>query len=466
MIALGLALIVKEDVSLTVAAIGAYVFLGKRRYWLGAALAVAGLTYFAVVTGWLMPKLGGTPQIDTRFGGYIAAGTRGTAGVAWTLFTNPIFTLVWILGNPEKLLFLAQLFLPVLALPVLAPAAAWLPALPALAVLLMTSAHTQYDITYHYSAHLIPSLFFLAALGLGRFRRAAAVALAAGLLMVSLIMSYQYGQIVTRQGVKIAAPSKHDTVVESFITQIPREASVSTMSNIAPHLTARKTIYLFPDVADAEYLLLDTDLKTDFWPHEGIKARDQSIRDMIPYVRGGQFGLVRAEDSVFLFQRGLNTSHNDEALRALLTTRYEAEEMPSDLDAPPTVDAQASGGKARAAKPAATRADGKTALAFGPYTDLPPGRYRVEFSLKTDRAGQGDRVATVDVFTYKDGGASRAARDIIGTDFAAPDQYYVFALEFESDQPLEDLEFRVQYGGKGTLWLDYIQVTPTQVWLQ
>jgi uncharacterized membrane protein len=466
LLALGLALIVKEEVSLTVAAIGAYVFLGKRRYRLGAALVAVGLAYFAVVTGWLMPKLGGTPQIDTRFGGYIAAGTRGTAGVAWTLFTNPIFTLVWILGNPAKLLFLAQLFLPVLALPILAPAAAWLPALPALAVLLLTSAHTQYDITYHYSAHLIPSVFFLAALGLARVRRMAAVVLAAGLLIAGLAMSYQYGQIITRQGVKIPAPSKHDAVVESFIAQIPREASVSAMSSIAPHLTARKTIYLFPEVVDAEYLLLDTDLKTDFWPHEGIKARDRSIRDMIPYVRGGQFGLVRAEDSVFLFRRGLDTSHNDEALRALLTTRYEAEEMSSDLDAPPIVDAQASGGRARMATPAALRADGKTALAFGPYTDLPPGKYRVEFRLKTDQAGQDDQLATVDVFTYKDGGAPRSARDLTGADFTAPDQYHVFALEFESDQPLEDLEFRVQYGGKGTLWLDYVQVTPIEVWLQ
>jgi hypothetical protein len=187
---------------------------------------------------------------------------------------------------------------------------------------------------------------------------------------------------------------------------------------------------------------------------------------MIPYVRGGQFGLMRAEDSVFLFQRGLDTSHNDEALRALLTTRYEAEEMPSDLDAPPTVDAQASGGKARAAKPDAVRADGKTALAFGPYTDLPPGKYRVEFSLKTDRAGQGERAATIDVYSHNDGGVPRASRQIMGADFAAPDRYQTFSLEIELDRPLEDVEFRVQYGGKGTLWLDYIQVTPVDIWLK
>ena len=169
LIALGLALIVKEEVALTVAAIGAYIFLAKRRYRLGAALALIGLAYFAVVTGWLMPHLGGKPQIDTRFGGIIAPGTQGAAGVAWTLFTNPIYTVMSILGNQQKLIFLFQMFLPVLFLPLLAPALAWIPALPALGVLLLTSAYTQYNITYHYAAHLIPFIFFLAILGAARF---------------------------------------------------------------------------------------------------------------------------------------------------------------------------------------------------------------------------------------------------------------------------------------------------------
>jgi len=156
LIALALALMVKEEVALTTAAVGAYVFFGKRRPLLGAGIALVSLVYFAVVIGWVMPALGGTPQIDTRFGGYIAPGSQGATGVAWTLFTNPLFTLNHIFGDPAKRLFLLQVFLPVIFLPLLAPAEAWLVALPALAVLTLTSAHTQYDINGHYSAHLLP----------------------------------------------------------------------------------------------------------------------------------------------------------------------------------------------------------------------------------------------------------------------------------------------------------------------
>jgi hypothetical protein len=379
-----------------------------------------------------------------------------------------------------------------------------LAALPALGVLLLTSAYTQYNITYHYSAHLIPFIFFLAILGATRFldmsHRATAeradtssapapalhrtafgvsvrarpqprtIALAASLLVASLAMSYQFGQIIPKHGpeffrVAFPRPDPHAAVVERFVRQIPREAVVSTMSDIATHLTARRTIYLFPDVADAEYLLLDTDPRANYWPHEGLKARERAIRDMLPQIRSGQFGLVRSEDGVMLFKRGSDPAHNDEALRTLYSARYEAEEMSSDLDAPAVADPQASRGQARIATPASIGPDGKTALVFGPYADLPPGKYRAEFILKTDRTDRAERVATVDVFTHKDGYA-RATREIPGTDFAAPDRYQPFAIEFESDKPLEDLEYRVQYGGVGTLGLDAVRVTPVELWLK
>ncbi len=471
LIALGLALLVKEEVSLTVAALGAYVFLAKRRRGLGAGLALTGLAYFAVVTGWVMPALGGKPQIDTRFGGIIAPGAQGAIGVAWTLLTNPVYTAVTILGNPQKLGFLFQIFAPVLFLPLLASPQAWIPALPALAVQLLTSAHTQYDITYHYSAHLIPFVFFLTTLGvqraLGRVQFAAAgrwLALALG--VASLALSYQYGRLIPRQGVEIPRPDAHAAVIRRFMAQLPADASVSTMSDIVPHLTTRRTIYLFPDVADAEYLLLDTAPQANFWPHEGLKARERAIADMLPHIQGGQFGLVGHEDGVLLLRRGLTPPRTEEALRALFAARYEAEMLGSDFAAAVAADAQASNGRARIATPTALRPDGKTALAFGPYTDLPPGRYRVEYVLKSDRAGQDARVATVDVFTHHDGGLPRATRDIMGADFAAADTYQRFALEFETDRPLADLEFRVLYAGVGALGLDAIIVTPLELWLK
>ena len=329
LIALGLALIVKEEVSLTVAEIGTYIFLAKRRYRLGAALALIGLAYFAVVTGWLMPHLGGKPQIDTRFGGIIAPGTQGATGVAWTFFTNPVYTVMSILGNQQRLIFLFQILLPVLFLPLLAPTVAWIPALPALAVLLLTSAYTQYSITYHYSAHLIPFIFFLAILGAARFLNMPHGATPAE---VKDAPSALCPRSSASQNVRVGhEPAGRQPRHELSVRADHLEAGAQPFPDLihmrrsdrrelrAPDTVrchrqhderhrhapdaARRTIYLFPDVADAEYLLLDTDPRANYWPHGAQGARSR-YRDMLPQIQSGQFGLVRSEDGVLLFKRG------------------------------------------------------------------------------------------------------------------------------------------------------------------
>ncbi len=424
LICLGLALLVKEEVALTVAAVGAYAFFVKQRHRLGAGLMVGGMIYFGLVTGWVMPRLGGKPQIDTRFGGYMAPGTQGASGIAWTLLTNPLFTAVHIFGNPDKVTFLLQVFAPVLFLPLLASPAAWLVAVPALAVQTLTDAHTQYDINGHYTAHLLPLVFFLAVLALGRLARArrsrgaaprrewGSVALAGALVVVALGMSLTYSRAFIKESDVWDKPDAHDAVVDEFVAQMPPGAIISTLGGIAPHLTTRKTIYLFPDVADAEYLLLDTDLGANFWPYEGLKARDQSLASMAKEVRSGDFGFVRAEDGVYLFQRGRDVSGNEAILARMLSTRYEAEDLPSDFDGSIAQDPAASGGKVRAVTPEQERPDGKAALIYGPYTDLLAGNYRATFVLKATGVPADKRVMTLDVFTHKDG-YPRAVREVL-----------------------------------------------------
>jgi uncharacterized membrane protein len=465
LICLLLALFVKEEMALTVVAVGAYVFFGKGRRGLGAGLALFGLVYLGVVTGWVMPKLGGKPQIDTRFGGFMAPETSGAEGAAWTMLTNPIFTGVHIFGNPDKLRFLSQIFVPVIFLPLLASPIAWLAVLPAFAIQTLTDAHTQYDINYHYTAHLLPLVFFVAILGLGRItskgrsrRPVLTGILAAALVVASLSVSYLYSGALARVGSEWPQESAHDRVVDGFVAELPRDAIVSTLGGIVPHLTTRKTIYLFPDIGDAEYMLLDTDLGANYWPYEGLGARDRSLATMAGEVRSGAWGLVRAEDGVYLFQRGANPSNNEATLRQMLSTRYEAEVLQSDFPESVSADAEASGGKARTVTPQDRREDGKAAVTYGPYTKLQAGNYRATFYLKAEDAPPDSRVAVVDVFTHTDG-YPRAAREVYGRDFTSPSGYQAFSVDFNtSGQPLEDVEFRVTYDFAGDLSVDRVDV--------
>ena len=121
-------------------------------------------------------------------------------------------------------------------------------------------------------------------------------------------------------------------------------------------------------------------------------------------------------------------------------------------------------GIARRATPDLNRPDGKSALVFGPYTRLYPGRYRLDFLMKTEGAVGSGPLATVDVFSHLDG-YPRASREVTAADFPRTGVWTPVTLEFDLDKTVDDLEFRVLYGGEGELWLDAIQVTPVAVQL-
>jgi uncharacterized membrane protein len=456
---LALALMTKEEVGLTVAAFGIYLFFARRRYGLGAGLAAGGALYFVVVVGYVMPALGGIPQVY-RFGGLMAEGYAGLPAVARTLLTNPLYVLTYIITDPGKLAYLAQLLVPVAGAPLLA-GAAWILAVPALAVALLGSVAVNYSITTQYSAIVTPFIFFMAAIGLARLdvRRFSRMALAAAVLVAGLGMNYEYGWLYGKLFTGFPQPTPHQQVVTSFFAQIPHDASVSTLSDILPHLSNRENIYLFPAVNDADYIFFDNSTQANFWPFIDRNARHRAGLALAGYLRSNKYGVVRADDWCLLLKRGYDPAGNAAALALLNAAHWEAEDLHSNFSAPPVADPSASGGRARMVDAGAAHEEGKDAVTFGPYTALEPGRYRVSFLLKTDQPpGGAQPVATVDVFSTALAG-TLGQLDVRGADFTTPGAYQSFSFEFTVSKPLDDVEYRVMYHGPGRLWADAIDVT-------
>ncbi len=462
LVTLGLAMLAKEEVALTAAAIGVYALLAKRRYRLGALVTAVSLAYFVTVVAWIMPALGGGAQVN-RFEGLMAPGTRGFGGVFKTVLTNPVFVLNFIVSNPAKLLYLGQLFLPVCGLPLLA-GAGWLVALPALGMALLSSAETQYTIGYHYPATLVPGIYFLAVLGAARLdpSRYRRLAVAAAVLLAGLACNYEYGWLWGRNFSGFPQPTPHQQALTALLQEVPRDASVSSLSDLVPHLSNRANVYLFPIVNDADYLALDTDPKANFWPFVGATGRSDAQQAIAPYLTSGRYGLVDARDGGLLLRRGAATTRNPEGLQALFGARFEAEDLPGNYGRRNLADPAASGGQARVGQPDLPHEAGKNALVYGPYDTLSPGKYRVIFWLKLAGPPAAGKVATLDVFSNTAGG-ELAATDVTAADFKPGGQYQPFAVDLETGQTWTDLEYRVVYENKGQLWVDRVEIVPVRV---
>jgi hypothetical protein len=252
-------------------------------------------------------------------------------------------------------------------------------------------------------------------------------------------------------------PALHEQAVQRMIAAVPAGASVSTLSDLVPHLSAREEIYLFPTMGGAEYILFDTDTSANYWPIITRDARSDAARVMLDVLDSGQYGLIKEEDGVLLLRKGADHGANSAAVAALLSGTFLGADLPSDFVSANSPDPQASGGMARVGRPQGERLPDKNALAFGPWVSMQPGRYRVEFRLKIPDGTQQGRVATLDVFSNQAGGAL-AGRDIDAAEFDAAGRYAVFALDLEIREPLPDVEYRVLYPGNGEVWLDSVRV--------
>ncbi len=469
---LALALFTKEEVALTGVAIGLYILFVQRQPRRGALVALACLAYFMLVTGVIMPALGGGADVG-RFAGLAVDGFSGFAGVVVTVVTNPFYTFDYALLDPDKLFFLAQLLLPLLGIPLLAGLGPWIVAVPGFATLLLTSYRAQYLLDTHYSAIVVPSLFFLAVLGLAKIerrRRVAALPLAAALLMASLLMNWQFGWLGGKLFAGIPRPTERDRVLASFVQQIPPDASVSTLSNLAPHLANREQIYLYPNVVEADFILFDTALDADFFPLISRDPRGEAIERLLPFVASGEYGVVQAQDGVLLLQRGHDPSNNPQALAALGSMTYDAVDLLGSPAMLTVDDPAARSGVARLSPALAEPLAEPFAVVSGPYATVIPGRYRVDFRLKlADAPVTDDLAAIVDVFSYAAGGQV-VQHGISAAEFAARDAsaalsmteggpYHTFSLEFQTDRLLNDVEFRVLHTGLGALAADTVIVS-------
>lgn len=95
-----------------------------------------------------------------------------------------------------------------------------------------------------------------------------------------------------------APADAHARLLSRFLAEIPPDDAVSASSALAPHLSHRAQLYLFPNVLDAQDILLD--LTTSPFP---TGWSDQRLR-VLSLLRQGDFGVVDAMDGYLLLRRG------------------------------------------------------------------------------------------------------------------------------------------------------------------
>ncbi|MCR4407342.1 MAG: DUF2079 domain-containing protein [Anaerolineae bacterium] len=309
---LALALTCRVDAALAGLTLGVYLILARQRRQglLTLAVCLAWLVLdFNVITPWVkqLYSFRGQDLLARRFG--------ETSGGPWGLIvhflTHPTQFITSLLDR-EKLQTVFDLFMPLGFLPLLSPGLI-LPAIPILIINLLAESEWQSTIHAHYMAPVLPFLFAATASTIGqlgrRWKRQPITRFLASFVFINTLLvtiffsPYPPGKLFHWEN--YYQPSSYEENLQRIIALVPSEATVCAQSDIFPHLSHRQDIYLFPFIADAEYVIVDLDATAEKSP-SGFHTFYAQVNELL---ENPEFGVIAQAGGVLLFRRGADRSN-------------------------------------------------------------------------------------------------------------------------------------------------------------
>ncbi len=323
-----LALSTKEEIPLDVALIGLSIVVLQRRARLGWGLVALSMVWLIAELAimHLVSPLGQSPTVArySQFG-------DSPGQVALYLLTHPVQVVRDYILAPDRIVYLRTLLAPLGYLPLFAPLTLLI-AVPALAINMLSSYAPMYSGIYQYNAEIVPVLIVAAIegvallAGLGAWagaqvrprisaqtlrwphwiariplQRALMVALTLLVLLFALRAQRDHGYTSLAKGFTWPVVTAHARLADAIIARIPLGASVSAQTDLVPHISQRRHIYLFPDhMHDADYILLD--VTGSLYPQSlAVQSYMTQARSLLT---GGGYHVVVADDGYLLLAKG------------------------------------------------------------------------------------------------------------------------------------------------------------------
>ncbi|MFN8490305.1 MAG: DUF2079 domain-containing protein [Caldilineaceae bacterium] len=314
----------KEEMALLMFMMGLYAFFILRRRKLGLLTMLLTLSWalFAVL---VIQNTFAEGNIHWSRYSYLGA---TPVQKVFTLLTKPAIVLAQ-LQAAHTWQYLFWLLLPVGFMALLAPEILLL-ALPSFAINLLADFPPMHEVnTLIYAVPIVPFVLMASVVGVRRVvslyhlrRRASALHSHAergneqlpfvpySLLLASALCGlvtcgaffaqHQYGYLPDSGNYQAFTITDHHRRAASVIAQIPPNAKVSAQDRLNPHVSGRKSIYIFPRLDDADTIFLD--VTGPAWPQH-----PSDLRKTVDTLLAQGFGVATADDGYLLLRKGVAT---------------------------------------------------------------------------------------------------------------------------------------------------------------
>jgi uncharacterized membrane protein len=256
---------VKEDAPVYIAVIGLYLLISKKEYKHGSIIFLGAVAYFAGAVAILNNF--GKGVMTWRYGNI---SDNGFFGIIAAVVTNPA-RIIYECLDGEKILFLFQMLLPLLFLPLITnKISRYILLIPFVLVNLMPDYGYQHSIYFQYTYGVSALLFYLTVVNLSdmrdEFRKMLPIAVA-----MSAVITYS-ATMASKTNYYRSYVQSCDTraAINEVLNEIPKDAGVTASTFLLPHIANRDEIYQYKSKNETEYIVLDirwmseTDKNTEF----------------------------------------------------------------------------------------------------------------------------------------------------------------------------------------------------------
>lgn len=314
----------KENIPLTIAALGVFGLLRPRRRLLGAVILVLGIAWFFFDIRLMQSMASTQPAGGAETGGanlkYIFIFNKygnNLREIFFYLLSHPYELFKELFSSPAKLWFFFDLFGIFLFLPFLRPDILLIN-IPHILARMLASNTNEHTIYYHSAAALAPFVLFAFIFSIGTLLkkipglRAYRYVLLTSVLMVEIISMFYIWHIRPDLAKFQLGKNKYDYMNMLALKKIPRDASIAASLEFLPRLANRDSIYSIHNMfgtspfkwappKDLEYILLD--LKSGVLRGTHFESYALLDRNFGPYLSENNFGLVMARNDLMLFKK-------------------------------------------------------------------------------------------------------------------------------------------------------------------
>lgn len=253
-----LSVMTKENVFLVASFFGIYIFFVHKKRVIGTLLTLIPAILFFYLTAKAIPAARGSAHFALQYYSYIGNSTLGIVKNA-IFYPQVIFSHLF---RFSTLFYIHKLLVPTGYLALLSPLYLAF-ALPEIAIYTLSSNPGLRSDQYHYGAIIMPFVYISTIYGIAFILKKIKQPLAEKGLMyyllgVTILTTYAYSPLPGMLGADYGPFLKNDAVsLNSYLSLIPKNASVSASNNLGAHLSNRDNIFVVPfGIYSADYVAL------------------------------------------------------------------------------------------------------------------------------------------------------------------------------------------------------------------